>query len=105
MFSSQGQVSSIIITFLVDLEKSNISGRRVETAKNNGTTNIPSKSNSKFQPEAECNMPRQPLRGALDVKGLEHLSAQFRHLIDAKHCGKTFYFWKTAIIQATNSGK
>ena len=65
MFSSQGQVSSIIITFLVDLEKSNISGRRVETAKNTGTTNIPSKSNFKFQPEAECNMPRKPLQGAV----------------------------------------
>ena len=38
MFSSQGQVSSIIITFLVDLEKSNKSARRVETAKNTGTT-------------------------------------------------------------------
>ena len=65
MFSSQGQVSSIIIIFLVDLEKSNISGRRVETAKNTGTTNIPSKSNSKFQAEAECNMPTKPLRGAV----------------------------------------
>ena len=43
MFSSQGQVSSIIITFLLDLEKSNISGRRVKTAKNTGTTNISSK--------------------------------------------------------------
>ena len=65
MFSSQGQVSSIIITFLVDLEKSNISGRRVETAKNTGTTNIPSKSNFKFQSEAECNMPKKPLRGEI----------------------------------------
>ena len=65
MFSSQGQVSSIIITFLVDLEKSNISGRRVETAKNTATTNIPSKSNSKFQSETECNTPRKPLRGAV----------------------------------------
>ena len=67
MFSSQGQVSSIIITFLVDLEKSNISGRRVETAKNTGTTNIPSKSNPKFQSEAERNTPRKPLRGAVLV--------------------------------------
>ena len=67
MFSSQGQVSSIIITFLVDLKKSNISGRRVETAKNTGTTNIPSKSNFKFQSEAECNTPRKPLRGAVLV--------------------------------------
>ena len=74
-FSLQGQVSSIIVTFLVDLEKSNKSGQRVATAWNTGTTNIPSKSNSKFQLEAECNMPRKPLRGALDVKGLEHLSA------------------------------
>ena len=65
MFPSQGQVSSIIITFLVDLEKSNISGRRVETAKNAGTTNIPSKSNSKFQSKAECNTPRKPLRSAV----------------------------------------
>ena len=65
MFSSQEQVSSIIITFLVDLEKSNISGRRVEIAKNTGTTNISSKSNSKFQSEAECNTPRKPLRGAV----------------------------------------
>ena len=64
MFSSQGQVSSIIITFLVDLKKSNISGRRVETAKKTRTTNIPSKSNSKFQSEAECNTPRKPLPGA-----------------------------------------
>ena len=62
MFSSQGQVSSIIITFLVDLEKSNISGRRVETAKNTGTTNIPSKSNSKFQSEAKCNAKETFLR-------------------------------------------
>ena len=65
MFSSQGQVSSIIITFLVDLEKSNISGRRVETAKNTSTTNIPSKSNFKFQSEAECYMPMKSLRGAV----------------------------------------
>ena len=65
MLSSQGQVSSIIITFLVDYKKSKISGRRVETAKNTGTTNIPSKSNSKFQSEAECNTPRKPLRGAV----------------------------------------
>ena len=65
MFASQGQVSSIIITFLVDLKKSNISGQRVETAKNTGTTNIPSKSNSKFQSEPECNTPRKPLRGAV----------------------------------------
>ena len=65
MFSSQGQVSSIIITFLVDLEKSNVSGRRGETAKNTGTTNIPSQSNSKFQSEAECNTPRKPLPGAV----------------------------------------
>ena len=43
------------MTFLVDLEKSNKSGRRLETAKNTGTTNIPSKSNSKFQSEAKCN--------------------------------------------------
>ena len=63
MLSSQGQVSSIIIAFLVDLEKSNISGRRVETAKNTGTNNIPSKSDFKFQSEGECNMPRKPLRG------------------------------------------
>ena len=68
MFSSQGQVSSIIITFLVDLEKSNISVRRVETAKNTSTTNIPSKSNSKFQSEAECNTPRKPLGGAVILK-------------------------------------
>ena len=47
----------------MDIEKSNISGRRVETAKNTGTTNNPSKSNFKFQSEAECNMPRKPLRG------------------------------------------
>ena len=65
MFCSQGQVSSIIITFLVEVEKSNISGRRVETAENTGTTNIPSKSNSKFQSEAECNTPRKPLRGTV----------------------------------------
>ena len=65
MFSSQGQVSSIIITFLVDLEKSSISGQRVETAKNTGTTNIPSKSNSKFQSEAQCNPPRKPIPGAV----------------------------------------
>ena len=65
MFSSQGQVSSIIITLLVDIEKSNISERRVETAKNTGTTNIPSKSNFKFHSEAECNMPRKPLCGAV----------------------------------------
>ena len=63
MLSSQGQVSSIIIIFLVDLEKSDISGRRVETAQNTGTTNIPFKSNSKFQSEAECNTPRKTLRG------------------------------------------
>ena len=49
----------------MDIEKSNISGRRVETAKNTGTTNNPSKSNFKFQSEAECNMPRKPLRGAI----------------------------------------
>ena len=36
MFSSHGQVSSVIITFLGDLEKSNTSGRRVETAKKTG---------------------------------------------------------------------
>ena len=65
MLSSQGQVSSIITTFLVDLGKSNISGRRVETANNTGTTNIPSKSNPKFQSETECNMPRKPLRGTV----------------------------------------
>ena len=59
-FSSQGQGSSIIVSILVDLERSNTSGRRVETAKNTGTTNNPSKSNSKFQSEAECNMPRKP---------------------------------------------
>ena len=64
MFSSEGKVSSIIITFFVDLEKSNRSGRRVETAKSTGPTNIPSKSNSKFQSEAECNKPRKPLQGA-----------------------------------------
>ena len=65
IFSSQGQVSLIIITFLVDCGKSNISGRRVETAKNTGTANIPSKSNCKSQSEAVCNMPRKPLRGAV----------------------------------------
>ena len=37
----------------------------METAKNTGTTNIPSKSNFKFQSEAECNTPRKPLRGAV----------------------------------------
>ena len=58
-------VSSIIITVLVGIKKSNISGQRVETAKNTGTTNIPSKSNFKFQSEAECNMPRKPLQGAV----------------------------------------
>ena len=66
MFSSKGKVSSIIITFLVHLEKSNISGRRVETAKNTGTINIlPSKPNSKFWSQAECSTPRKPLRGAV----------------------------------------
>ena len=65
IFSSQEQVSSIIIPFLVDLQKCNKSGRRVETAKNTSSTNIPSKSNFKFHPEAECNMPRKPLRGAV----------------------------------------
>ena len=64
MFSSKGQISSIIITFSVDLEKINRSGERVETAENTGTANIPAKSNSKFQSEAECNMPRKTLRGA-----------------------------------------
>ena len=37
----------------------------METAKNTGTTNIPSKSNFKFQSEAECNMPKKPLRGEI----------------------------------------
>ena len=69
MFSSQGQVSSKVITFLVDREKSNIFGRRVETAKNTDTANIPSKPNCKFQPEAECNMPRK-YYGKKDIKRL-----------------------------------
>ena len=37
----------------------------METVKNTDTTNIPSKSNFKFQSEAECSMPRKPLQGAV----------------------------------------
>ena len=53
------------MTFLVGIKKSNISGGRVETAKNKATTNIPSKSNFKFHSEAECNKSRKPLQDAV----------------------------------------
>ena len=59
IFSEEGQVSSIIITFLVDIKKSFISGRRVETVKNTGTTYILFKPNLKFQSEVECSMSRK----------------------------------------------
>ena len=50
---------------MVEIEKSNIPGQRVETLKNTGTTNIPSKSNFNFQSETECNRPRKRLRGVV----------------------------------------
>ena len=53
------------MTFLVGIKKSDIYGGRVETAKSNATTNIPSKSNFKFHSESECNKSRKPLQGAV----------------------------------------
>ena len=41
------------MTVLVNLKKSDISGRRVGTAKKTGTTNISSKSNFEFHSEAK----------------------------------------------------
>ena len=109
MFSSQGQVSSKIITFLVDREKSNIFGRRVETAKNTDTANIPSKPNCKFQPEAECNMPRKLLRGAVLgffpslTKSMKLISDDLFGLHDERNFQYHFQFTKDFIMSKTKT--
>ena len=57
MFSSQGDVSSIITTFFVKIEKSKISGRSVDIVKKAGMTNLSPKSKQSFQSEAELSIP------------------------------------------------
>lgn len=56
MFSSQGQVSSIIITFLDLTENKKISGRNVEIAIKEGITRC-SRSLNKIQSDASCKAP------------------------------------------------
>ena len=57
MFSSQGQVSSNIITVLIQQAYKTISGRSVVTARKDGIVGEPLQSYNNFHLEAECRRP------------------------------------------------
>ena len=58
MFSSQGQISSRIITVFVDVEKRRISGLSCDIAILGGITSVDSRSDKRTQSGAVCNNPQ-----------------------------------------------